>query len=192
MEQMVLDRQRRGLILCIDMKLKAFTFIELIVYIAITSLLFTILAPLTIQIMDIRSRNDNMNDINAESQSMMKIMKDTITYSGGIDLANSDLNQNLAINSSYKLQLLQVGSTATTRISVSNGIVQMASGSQNAKNIHGNKLYITNLTFNNRSSSDGKSSNLEILLDLKINSSGSHPSYQDSSSIKSAVEVRLN
>ena len=106
-------------------------------------------------------------------------------------LISSDFDLNLATNPGKKLSLAQTAPNDPTIIDVSGGKARITQGAGSALNLNSTETTVTNLTFTNYTSGDGKTENVALALTVNSSLVGSHE-YTESVTVRSTAEVRSN
>jgi hypothetical protein len=174
-------------------KSKGFTFIEIILYVALLTMLLTVLTSLIIN--TVRARAANYAQINLSSQ--IRFANERIKYEirNGAGLsAGASFNRNLALqsnNGSYALILLPQNGAGVTRISVVNGAIAIQRDNGPWVALTGPDITVTNLTFVNNSGPAARTKNISFTIGMTINASGSRRELTYSTITTTSAEVRV-
>lgn len=169
-----------------------FTFIELILYVSIVTLMLTSLIPFAWNIIGGSAKSITQEEVFSQGRFISERLKYEIRNAADIDSANSDFDVNIAENTTKKLTLLQSPPINSSRISVAaNGRLQFQQGADPPVELSSQDVIITDLTFSNYSSSDGKSKHVGFTITVAT-TNNTRQEYAENITIKSSAEIRNN
>lgn len=160
---------------------RGFTLIELILYIAIISIVMGALIPFAWQVI----RGSVKSATEQEISSQARFVSERIKYE--IRNANS-------INSTSASSIdLNTDTNATTVIDLSGGKVRIKYGAGATVNLNSDDTNITTLTFTDYRSADGKAQNIQFSFTIDENFISGRQEYQAAAqTIEGSAEVRSN
>ena len=170
---------------------EGFTLIELILYVSIVSIITTSLILFGVKIVEENNKNRTEQEVYAAARYLSERIKYEIHNANSINIASSDFDLNLATNPWKKLSLAQTAPNDPTIIDVSGGKARITQGAGSALNLNSTETTVTNLTFTNYTSGDGKTENVALALTVNSSLVGSHE-YTESVTVRSTAEVRSN
>lgn len=157
---------------------KGFTLIELILYIVIIGILMGALLPVAWEVVGGGARSMVDQEVVSSGRNLLERIKYEIRNAK--DIANVSPNSVELINYSGPNTTLDLNSG---KVRLNNGTGAVALNSDNTT--------VTDLTFTDYSSGDGKTKNVQVILTLQANFSASaRQEYTESMTLQTAVEVR--
>lgn len=171
---------------------KGFTLLEVLLYVAIISVVITAIVLFAWNIIYGGVKTTRLGEVNYASRYVSERIKYEIRNSSGITTGSSNFGVNLATTAGSKITLTKANAAKNpTVIDVSSGQLRIAVGANPVINLTPTNISITNLTFTNNSSGDGKTKNVSFIMTLESNivSSGN---VKQSASLESAAEIRGN
>ena len=172
---------------------KGLTFIELILYISIVTIMLTAIVPFGWSTINSGVKNSTQQEVYTQARYASERLKYEIRSATGINAGASSFDVNLANNSSQKLQLAETSPVNTLDISVTTaGLVQLDPGNDVAYTINSVDTKITNLTFTNYTSADNKTKHIGFTLTIVSNYSGQRKEYNETVTLRGSAEVRSN
>lgn len=172
---------------------KGFTFVEVILYIAILTIVLGAIVPFAWNAIGLGVKSNTEQEVYTAARYLSERLKYEIRNADGID-ASSDFDTNLVSDASKELSLSQVGSSSSTVFSVSDGRVFVSQGGGDPVVLQSNDTKVTDLTFTDYSSDDGKTKNIGFTLTVEANypNAGMRQEYQESVTLESGAEIRNN
>lgn len=149
---------------CVDnKKLKAFTLIEVLLYVALISIFTLVLASFWGSVNEINARNKAMSAVNTEAAFILNTISRSIRTASAI-------NTPTAGNSSSTLSLVK--SANPTVFSINNGVLFIQEGANPTVQLSSNQVYVNSLSFTNVTNT-GTAGAVRIQLELAyVNESG--------------------
>lgn len=172
-------------------KLKAFTLIELIIYLTIVSIIVNTFVLFAWNIISRGEKNDRQEEVSSAAMLLSSKIKYEIRNAQDINVSSSDFGVNLANNPNKKITLEENETSNPIVFDVVNGEVRIARGTGDPVSIISNGVKIDNLTFTNSSSVDGLTKNLNFTLSV-ISRSPSVGNVFESVNLESSAELRGN
>lgn len=159
-----------------------FTFIELILYIALVTIVLSAVVPFAWNSVETGVKSAVQQEVNANARYISERLLYEIRNASGINSVSA---------TSLSLSTSSAG-TNPTIIDLSGGNIRIKQGSGSPININTANSVITNLAFVNLSSGDLKSKNVQFTITIAASFAVARQEYQDSVVIESAAEVRSN
>ena len=176
-----------------NQKQTGFTFIELILYVSIVTIMLTSIIPFAWSIIGSGVKSSTQQEVFSQARYVSERLKYEIRNATGIDVASSNFDVNLANNSSQKLRLTEQSPVNTLDISVTTaGQAQLDPGNDVPYTINSTDTKVTDLTFTNYTSSDNKTKHIGFTLTIISNYSGSRQEFKETVTLQSSAEVRSN
>lgn len=173
-----------------------FTFIELILYISIVTIMLTAIVPFGWNIISNGVKSSTQQEVFSQARYVSERLKYEIRSAAGINAAASNFGVNLADNPAQKLQLAEQSPVTTLDISVTaNDQVQLDPGNDVAYTINSTDTKITDLTFTNFSSGDNKTKHVGFTLTVaskQSDVSGARHEFKETITLRGSAEVRSN
>lgn len=161
---------------------KGFTFIEMILYVAIVSIVVSALIPFAWSVIGTGAKSSVQQEVFSTARYVSERIKYEIRDASGINsvgtTAISLSNSNAAKN--------------PTIIDLVAGNIRVKYGSSGAVNLNSTDTTISNLVFNNYTSGDNKTENIQYSFTVDSNYATIRSEYAETTSIRGAAEVRSN
>lgn len=168
---------------------RGFTYIDLILYIAIVSLMLTTLVPFAWNIIEGGSKSSTQEELSSTARYVSERLLYEIRNAKGIDVSNTTFGQNIA--NSGKFALLNFAPTNTTSLTISSGILQITQGTNQPVSLNSTNTKITNLVFTNFSSADGiTTQHVFFTLTIQAAYPSGRQEFQGSETIQANAEIR--
>lgn len=168
-----------------------YTYIELILYIAIVTIMMQALIPFAWNIIQGGVKSSIQQEVFSQSRFISEKLKFEIRNAKDIVAAQSDFDVNLASDQTKKITLQTLGGQ-TIIVDVQSGIVRIKRGSNPAIPLNAANIQVTDLTFSNYSSIDNKSKHLGFTLTASSSNPSPRQEYKASISLQSSSEIRSN
>ena len=169
-----------------------FTFIELILYLGIVTIVLMAIVPFGITVIASGAKSSTQQEVYDQSRLVSEKLLQQIRGSNGINTGSSNFDVNIA-SSAGQLSLSQADSTANpTIIDVSGGKIRIKRGAGVATTLNSTNTTVSSLVFTNYSSSDGKSKNVGFVMTIIANYNSAGQQYQESVTVRSDGELRSN
>ncbi len=163
---------------------------ESLIYAAIVVLLGAAIISFILNIIEISEKNRVMQEVSSNARITMDRIIQEINSANSINAA-SDFGINLADNPGDTLSLgMRDSSLDPTEFDVSSGILRIKQGSGSFEELSAEGINITNLTFTNLSSPNGRSKNIGILLTVEHPNPENNSIYEASVTLRSAAELK--
>ena len=163
---------------------RAFTFIEVIVYIGLFSLLGTALFSFAWDMIVLKEKSYTQQTITEEARLSLEYMKFQIRNSAGIDEANSSWD-----NNNGKLVVEIFGSSDTVTFEKENGGIIMRRSGRDSVRMHSRDFQARDLIFESYRDRAGKVSSVGIQVTLETPENISQE-YRAVFSLKTSVSLR--
>lgn len=164
------------------MKQKGFTFIELILYIAILTIILSSLVPFAWNVVGTSVKSMVQQEVNTNARYISERIKFEIRNASGI---NSVSATSISLSTSTPV-------TNPTIIDLSGGNIRVTQGAESPFNLNSTNTVISSLTFVNYTSGDNKTKNIQFTFNIAASFGPARQEYQDSAVYESAAEVRSN
>lgn len=172
---------------------QGFTFIEIILYIAIVAIMMNSLIPFAWNVIEGGAKSSVQQEVFSQARYISERLKAEIRNSIGINTGTSNFGVNIA-TAGGQLSLQDIAPNDPTIIDVSNGIVRIKQGAGTVISLNSANTSVSNLTFTNYSSADNKSKHIGFTLTIiaKYAGAGTRQEYQATTTLESSAEVRNN
>lgn len=161
---------------------KGFTLIELILYIAILTIMMNALIPFAWNIIQAGAKSSTEQEVFSTARYVSERIKYEIRNASGIN--------SVSANSISLTEL--VAANNPTVIDLSANQVRIKLGASSPVVLNSTNTKVTDLTFTNYTSSDNKTKNIDFTLTVTGNYSSAGQEYTDSTSLRASAEVRSN
>jgi len=163
-----------------------FTFIELILYVAIVTIVLSALVPFAWSAVETGVKSAVQQEVNANARYISERIKYEIRNANSI---NSVTSTSCTINSID----LNTPTNATTVIDVSGGKIRIKYGAAGIPvNLNSDNTNVNCLTFTNYTSGDNKTKHIKFVITIAASFAAVRQEYQDSVAVESSSEVRSN
>lgn len=159
-----------------------FTFIELLLYMAIVTIVLSSLVPFAWNIIGAAAKSNTEEEVFSQSRYISERIKYEIRNASGI---NSVSATSISLANSVAAQ-------NPTVIDLSGGNVRIKQGAGATTNLNSPDVAISSLTFTNNTSGDNKTKNITFVFTLNANYGTAGQEYIETTSIRSSAEVRSN
>lgn len=173
-------------------KENGFTFIEVILYVAIVAIVVSTLVPFAWNVIQSGVKSTTEQEVYSAGRFVSERLKLEIRNALDINTPDSNFDVNLGSNPLLKLSLRATAPDDPTLISVSSGKIVIKQGVNPAVELNSTDTQVTNLTFTNYSSADNKTKNIDFILTLVANYPGGGQEYQETVTLRSGAEIRNN
>lgn len=161
---------------------QGFTFIELILYLAIVSIILAALIPFAWNIIGTGAKSAAEQEVFSAARYVSERIKYEIRDASGINsvaatsisLANTNASKN------------------PTVIDLAVGKVRVKYGASTVTNLNSTDTNVSSLFFTNYTSGDNKTKNIQFTFTLQSNFNTVRQEYAETTSIRGAAEVRSN
>lgn len=169
-----------------------FTFIEMILYVAIVTIVTSSLIPFAWNVIEGAAKSNTQQEVYTAARYVSERLKYEIRKAGGIDTVNSNFDVNLANDTNQKLTLTQLSPDPNAVINVATGKVQIAQNGNPAVALNATDTKVTNLTFSNYSSADNKTKQILFTLTVETDFAQIRHEFKESVTLRSSAEIRSN
>lgn len=159
---------------------RGFTFIELILYISIVTIMLSAIIPFAWNIIGTRSKSSTEQEVFSQARYVSERIKYEIRNA-------SDINSVSA--GSINLNTL---SDSSTVIDLSGGKVRVRYGTQDPIPLNSNNTNVTTLEFVNYTSADQKTKHIGFVLTIEMAGSLQRQEFKEAVTLGSSAEVRSN
>ncbi len=161
---------------------KGFTFIELILYMAIMTFIISSLVPFAWNIIGTGAKSATQQEVFSSARYVSERIKYEIRDASGI---NSVAATSISLSNSNAAK-------NPTIIDLSGGKIRVKYGASSAVNINSTDTTVSSLAFTNYTSGDNKTKNIQFTFTLQSNYSTTRQEYIETTSIRGDAEVRSN
>lgn len=163
---------------------KGFTFIELIIYVAIVSIVMTALIPFAWNVIEGGTKSATQQEVFANARFISEKIRYEIRNSIGIN----------SVSASSISLVTSIAGTNPTIIDLSGGNVRIKQGAGSTISLNSTDTRISSLIFTNYTSGDNKTKHIGFTLTVNANytGAGARQEYNESTTIESSAEVRSN
>jgi type II secretory pathway pseudopilin PulG len=159
-----------------------FTLIELILYIALITLILSALVPFAWNMIESGVKSSVQQEVNANARYISERIKYEVRNATGI---NSVAATSISLATATP-------ATNPTVIDLSGGNIRIKQGTGAAVNLNSSNTVINSLTFTNLTSGDTKTKNIQFVFTTAASFGVARQEYQDSVVIEGDAEVRSN
>jgi prepilin-type N-terminal cleavage/methylation domain-containing protein len=174
---------------------RGFTYIELLLYMAIISILFSALIPYAWNVIGGGAKSSAEQEVYSQARLISERIKYEVRNSTDINVSSSSLGVDLALVPGSQLSVAKPNTSGNdpTIFSVVNGDLMIKQGSGQATQLNSDNIMIESLKFISYISGDLKTKNLQLLLSIKDDYQSSRQEYQvPVINIESSIELRSN
>lgn len=162
------------------MKKKAgFTFIELILYMAIVTVMLSALVPFAWNIIGAASKSNTEQEVFSQA----RFISERIKY---------EIRNSIGINSVTATSISLITATNPTVIDVLSGNIRIKQGAGAVVVLNSLDTAISGLTFTNNTSLDNKTKNISYVFTLSAKYGSARQEFVETTTIRSSAEVRTN
>lgn len=161
---------------------KGFTFIELILYVAILTIVLSALVPFAWNAVETGVKSAVQQEVNANTRYISERIKYEIRNATGINLLFGSI---LSLATATPI-------TNPTLIYRSGGNIMIKQGAADAIAINSTNTVINSLTFTDYRSGDNKTKHVQFVMTVAAAFGAARQEYQDSVVIESSAEIRSN
>lgn len=160
---------------------KSFTLIEVLLYIAIVTIMMSALVLFAWNAIILGAKNNTQQELYAQGRIVSERILAEIRNANGINSVSAS-----------QISLIENAPNDPTIINVSAGILMIKQGVAAAVPLHSNTITVNSLVFTDYSSADGKTKNIGYVLQVSRNSTNVAQQYKGTITIESGAEVRSN
>jgi len=158
-----------------------FTFIELILYVAIVTIILSAIVPFAWSAIETGVKSAVQQEVNANARYISELIKYEIRRASGITTVTST-----------SISLTNFSPDTTTVIDLSGGNIRINRNGTGAVNLNSANTVINSLTFTNYTSGDNKTKHIQFTINIAASFAAARQEYQDSVVVESSSEVRSN
>jgi type II secretory pathway pseudopilin PulG len=168
---------------------KAFSLIEILLYVALIVIMMSALLPVALQIINSGTKSGVTQEVYQSARYVSERIKYEIRNASGINIASSTFNLNLATTTNAGLYLIgYTSSTNPTIISVATGTIRIQQGTSTPIFLHSFDAQAASLIFSNYSTSTYN--NVGFTLTMTDASTSTRQEYNASTTLITSVELR--
>lgn len=167
------------------MKMKkktGFTFVELILYISIVTVMLSALVPFAWNIIGAASKSNTEQEVFSQARFISERIKYEIRNSTGINLVTA---------TSVSL-VTSAPATNPTVIDFVGGNIRIKQGAGAVVVLNSPDMAISGLVFTNNTSGDNKTKNVSYVFTLSANYGSGRQEFVENTTVRSSAEVRTN
>lgn len=161
---------------------RGFTFIELILYISIVTIMLTAIIPFAWNVIEGGAKSSVEQEVFSQARYVSERLKYEIRNANSINSVNSPIN---TID-------LNTPTNATTVIDLSGGKIRIKYGVATAIPLNSDDTTASSLTFTNYTSGDNKTKHIGFTFTIASNYSGARQEFKETITLRSSAEVRSN
>lgn len=159
-----------------------FTFIELIIYISIVTIMLTAIIPFSWSLIGSSTKSSVEQEVFSQGRYISERLKYEIRNANSINSVNSPVNT-IDLNTS---------TNATTVIDLSGGKIRIKYGAATPINLNSDDTNVTSLTFTNYTSADNKTKHIGFTLTVVSNFPSQRQEFQETITLRGSAELRSN
>jgi type II secretory pathway pseudopilin PulG len=171
---------------------KAFTLIEILLYIAIVTIVMSAFVLFAWNAVILGAKNNTQQELYAQGRFVSERILSEIRNANDINTGTSNFDVDFVTNSANQLSLVQDAPNNPTIFNVVSGVLMMKEGASAAIPLHSNTIQVTSLIFSNYSSGDGKTKNIGYILTFSSASTSQAQQYKGTITFDSSAEIRSN
>lgn len=174
----------RQKILVVVNNMKGFSYIELILYIALIVLMMTALIPFAWNVIGTGAKSTTEQEVFSNARYINNRLQSEIRNA-----------TNISTMSATQITLTtSTPSTNPTVIGLSNGNLTLTQGGGSTVNLNSQNASVSALTFTNYTSADNRSKHIQFIFTVNANYTGAGPrqEFNESTTIESSAELRSN
>lgn len=170
---------------------RGFTFIEVVLYIALVLIILGAIVPFAWNAVNLGVKSGTEQELYSTARFVSERLKHEIRNANGVG-SGSDFGTDFASDNSAVLRLSQSGTSEDVAVSVSEGRIRVSRGGSANEFLQPADTRVESLVFSDLSSGDGATKNISFSLTVASNypNAGSRQEYQGSVTIKSGAEMR--
>ena len=166
---------------------KGFTFLELLVYIAVISIVVVSMSQLAWEAMGAGVKNSTLQEVHSNARYVSERILYQIRNANGLNAGSSTFGSSPGV-----LSLVQSAPNNPTIIDLSGGFIRLKLGASAAVNLNSNDTQVTNLVFTNYTSADGTTEHIGYEFTMRYDYSGSRSEYDETVTVRGSAEIRSN
>lgn len=166
---------------------RGFSFIEVIIYIAIMAFAVVAIASFSISIANSRNKNYVVQEVQANQRGALNIITQRILAAEGVNVAFSTFNTDPGVLS---LKMADAAKNPTIiDLNTDNGVLQITQGVASAVAITADEVKVTNLVFTNLTPT-GRRENIRIKITIEYDNPSGDQEFEYSQSLQTSVSLR--
>lgn len=168
---------------------KGSTLIEIVLYVALLAIMMSAILPVALQIINTGTKSGVTQEVYQSARYASERIKYEIRNSGGLNVASSTFNVNLAVTPGAALYLVgYTSSTNPTIIDVATSTLRIRQGTSTAVLLNSIDTLVGSLVFSNYSTSTYN--NVGLVLTMTDAATSTRQEYNASTTIDASVELR--
>lgn len=160
---------------------KGFTFIELILYVSIVTIMLTAIVPFGWSTVTSGVKSSVQQEVYTQARFVSEKLKQEIRQASGITIVNPN-----------SISLTNFSPDTTTVIDLISQKVRINKNGTVAVNLNSDDTNVTSLVFTNFSSLDQKTKHIGFTFTIASNYSGQRQEYNETVTLQGSAEVRSN
>ena len=160
---------------------RGFTFIELILYISIVTIMLTAIVPFGWSVITSGVKSSVQQEVYTQSRYVSERLKYEIRQASGITSVNPT-----------SISLTNFSPDTTTVINLVSGKVQINKNATGAVNLNSDDTNVSSLAFTDYTSTDQKTKHIGFTFTISSNYSGQRQEYNETVTLRGSAEVRSN
>jgi hypothetical protein len=171
---------------------KAFTLIEVLLYVGIAGMVLVSLAGFGWNMIGIGVKGNTHHDAVSNIRFVGERLSFFIREATDIDVANSNFGVNLAATPGSRVTLRGALPNDPIVIDVSSGTLRVTQGASAPVALTSSTVAVSSIIFTNASSLDDKTKNIGFELQLETISGSNRFEYASDTALRSSAEIRSN
>jgi len=160
---------------------RGFTFIELILYVAILTIILSAIVPFAWSAIETGVKSAVQQEVNANTRYISERIKYEIRRANNITSVSAN-----------SISLTNFSPDTTTVIDLSSGNVRINKNGTGVVNLNSANTVINSLTFTNYTSGGNQTKHIQFVITVAASFAAARQEYQDSVVTESSAEVRSN
>jgi type II secretory pathway pseudopilin PulG len=192
MRQLIIGMILTGMSIKLTNKQHGYTLIEMMLYMGIVVIVFAAVVPFALNVIQNGQKSGVGQEVYSNARYVSERLKDEIRNAFDVNAGTSNFDTNLASVVGSKISLKGTGTADPVVIDVFGGRVRITKGAGSPVFINSGNTKVSNLTFVDYSSADGKTSNVGFTLTMQTTYAGASQVYKADQTIETAAEIRNN
>lgn len=163
-------------------KKTGFTFIELILYISIVTIMLSAMVPFAWNVIGAAAKSNTEQEVFSQARFVSERIKYEVRNATGI---NSVAATSISLATA-------VPATNPTIIDLVGGNIRIKQGAGAVVVLNSPDVVISGLTFTNNTSADNKTKNISYVFTLSANYGSTRQEFVETTTVRSSAEVRTN
>lgn len=177
---------------------KGFTFLELILYISIVTVMLAAIIPFALNVITGGAKSTVEQEVFSQARYVSERLKYEIRNASNINNGScpsstcSNFGVDLATDSIKQISLKETGGSDPTIFNIASGKLMIKQGGASSVEINSTDTNVTSLIFTNYTSFDNKTKHISFTFTLASNYLGQRQEFKETVTLEGSAEVRSN